>query len=135
MGKCVDDFFEELKARDKKREKMMSNDEYIKWLIDFTKKKYSFTDDDWSHSPGVLKNPDKENVEDLSILFEGIERYAEKNYLYPKNYEFGYSYQVMYNDTGLEVGICAGQGSFCFCRRLPLVNKRKFIDLYEIIFY
>lgn len=123
------DIIEKLTKDREETEEIMSNTAYIEWLIQFTQDKESFYDDDWSYFPEKISESDKENVEKLGLLYKGIYKYAENNYIYPTSY----NYKVKLNDFRFEIGYIAGQGVTYFFRKAPLEDDKEFIDFNDII--
>ena len=108
---------------------------YMDWLNEFTKVYTSFTDEDWLYTPNLISNEDLNNIKKLPLLFEIIERFANKNYIFPDNcYSTSENcYKIKLNDVGYEIGIMHGQGSFVFCNRINQINSSDFIDFYDIM--
>jgi hypothetical protein len=114
---------------------ILSNTKYIDWLENFTKEHKEFTDDEWTYCPEKLSISDLEKVNKLHLLYDGIDEYASKNYLYPTVVDFGAVHKIKLNNTGFEIGVFTGQGSLFFCRRIKISknNKQNFIDFNDII--
>ena len=129
----IKEYCESINKRNEKMKKMMSSTKYIQWLIKFTKDKEGFSDDDWLYFPEKINDTDKENVEMLSLFYKGIEKYAEKNYIYPTPCSFGNYYKVRFNKYGFEIGILIGQGTVFFCNKTPIENENDFIDFFRIM--
>ena len=127
------DTIERLTKKREETEKIMSNTTYIEWLIQFTQDKESFYDDDWSYFPEKISESDKENVEKLRLFYDGINKYAENNYIYPTSYNCGEFHKVKLNDFHFEIGYMAGQGVLFFFRKAPLEDDKEFIDFNDII--
>lgn len=131
--KQVENRNEQEKINNYKKKQMFSNTTYLKWLENFTIEYPSFSDNDWLYFPEKLSKEDKEKVENLYLLYEGIELYAEKNYIYPTKCDFGNYYNIKLDNIGYEIGILSGQGTLFFCKR-TLINKDiKYIDFNDII--
>lgn len=133
MDKWIDEFIAKTKARNEKIETMMSNTNYIEWLNSFTKDKEKFADDDWVYCPEKLDETDREKVSMLSMLYEGIEKYALENYIFPTPCDFGEFYRVKLNDFTFEVGIMVGQGTIFFFNKTSLEDGKDFIDFNDVI--
>lgn len=112
---------------------MFSNTNYIKWLDTFTLEHPNFTDEDWLYFPKKIKEEDYDNVSNLHLLYEGIERYARKNYIYPTKNEFRNIYNLKFENTYFEIGILHGQGTIFFCNKVNTRNNNPFMDFYNII--
>ena len=143
----IDELIRELKKTDtqefmekrvekenKRKEKIInivSSIDYIKWLIDFTKDKEGFTDNDWDYAPIKLSKNDQEKVDDLQLLFEGIYNYAKKNYIYSTPCSLGEYYNIKIGDIGFEIGYITGQGTMFYCKRVDIQDN--FIDFMDIL--
>lgn len=132
MKKIVEEKIEKEKQKKEKIEILMSNTDYIKWLIDFTKDKEVFSDDDWDYSNEKLSDADQEKVNDLSLFFEGIYHYAKKNYIYSSLRSLGEYYRVKIDNQGFEIGYITGQGTIFYCKRISLEEK-DIIDFMDIV--
>ena len=92
----------------KKREimqEMVSSNEYIDWLLEFTEThNNSFYDDDWKYNPEIISDKDKKNIKKLSIFFELVNEYAEQYQCTD-----GYFCKIKYNDEVIHVGVLHGQ--------------------------
>ncbi len=132
MNKHVEEMIEKQKRQKEIMKEMLSNTDYIEWLIDFTKDRESFADSDWDYSSEKLNDIDQNNVNNLSLFFEGVYNYARDNYLYSTMRPFGESFQLKINDIGLEIGYMSGQGTLFYCKRIPLTDD-SFIDINDII--
>ena len=133
MNKLVDEYIAKKKVKSEKIKKMMSNTAYIEWLNQFTQDKYGFSDDDWLYFPEKISESDREKVEQLCLFYEGIDKYAEKNHIYPTPCEFGNFYSVKINDLGFEIGILVGQGTVFFFNKASLEDGKEFIDFNDIM--
>ena len=98
MNKHVEEMIEKQKIQKEIMKEMLSNTDYIEWLIDFTKDRESFADSDWDYSSEKLNDIDQKNVNNLSLFFEGVYNYARDNYLYSTMRPFGESFQLKLND-------------------------------------
>ena len=132
MNKHVEEMIEKQKRQKEIMKEMLSNTDYIEWLIDFTKDRESFADSDWDYSSEKLNDIDQKNVNNLSLFFEGVYNYARDNYLYSTMRPFGESFQLKLNDIGLEIGYMSGQGTLFYCKRIPLTDD-SFIDINDVI--
>ena len=132
MKKIVEDSIFKEKQKNERIKNLMSNTDYIKWLIEFTNNK-GFSDEDWLYSSEKLDDVNQEKVDDLQLFFEGIYQYARKNYIYSKTHPFGEYYQVRIGDIGLEIGYLSGQGAKFYCGRIPLEELENAIDFMDIV--
>ena len=91
----------------KKREimqEMISSNEYIDWLFEYTEThNNSFYDDDYVYGPERISDKDKKNIKKLPIFFELVSEYAEQ---YQCN--DGYFCKIKYNDEVIHVGALHG---------------------------
>ena len=81
----------------------MSNIDYIKWLYQFTQVRDSFSSEDCLYFPDRINESDRKNVDQLDLFYEGISRYANKNYIYPTPCDFGNFYKIKLNDKDLKL--------------------------------
>ena len=128
-------YIQKIDIKENKMKNMLSNTNYIEWLIEFTKKYESFTDNSWLYNPEELSENDFNSVSDLNLLYEIIDHYAEKNYIYPMPCNFGNYYKIKFNNIAFEIGLIAGQGVVNFCNKIELNNdiSLEFIDYNDII--
>lgn len=133
MNKWVEEYIAKEKAKSEKIKRMMSNPTYIEWLNQFTQDKDGFSDDDWLYFPEKISESDREKVEQLCLFYEGINKYAEKNHIYPTPCEFGNFYSVKLNNFGFEIGILVGQGTVFFFNKASLEDDKEFIDFNDIM--
>ena len=131
--KFLMDYFEKLKISDEKRKEIFSNTDYMMWLENFTTYHPSFSDDNWLYFPEKISKEDNEKVNNLSLLYEGIEIYAKKNYIYPTECDFGGYYRIKLDNVGYEIGKLVGQGTLFFCDAKPLNKNLEYIDFYDIM--
>ena len=129
----LDDWFEKMRISDEKRKEMFSNTNYIKWLEGFTTKYESFADDSWLYTPTELSQEENEKVVNLHLLYEGIELYAKKNYIYPTECDFGGYYNIKLDNIGYEIGMLVGQGTVFFCKRTGIDKDLEYIDFNDIM--
>lgn len=127
------DYLKMLKNNDEKSKEIISNTDYLKWLERFTIEHQSFTDDTWLCFPEKISKEDHEMVNSLHLLYEGIDLYAKKNYIYPTECEFGGYYRIKLDNVGYEVGMLVGQGTLFFCNRTPINKDLEYIDFNDII--
>ncbi len=116
-----------------KMQKILSNTDYIKWLDRFTIEHSSFFDKDWLHSPEKISKEDLERVNNLHLMYRGIDTYANKNYIYPTSCNFGNFYNIKLENIGFEIGILGRQGTLFFCNRVSIENQKDFIDFNDIL--
>lgn len=133
IKKWVDNYIEEEKVKNEKINTLMSNTSYLDWLINFTKDKNRFCDNDWLYFPERINDTDKENVGHLSLFYIGIKKYANENYIYPIPCKFGNYYRIRLNEVGFEIGILIGQGTVFFFKKVSIENEQEFIDFNDIM--
>ena len=113
-----EEIIEKEKQKNARIKILMSNLDYINWLIEFTKDKEGFSDNDWIYSSEKLDDFNQEKVYDLQLFFEGIYQYARKNYIYPQASSLGECYQIRIGDVIFEIGYLSGQGTKFYCKRI-----------------
>ena len=123
----------ELMKKQKEVETIISDDTYVNWLNEFMADKERFSDDDWTYNPEEISKEDLEKVGKLYFLFEGIDDYAAENNINAASIYFGVCYNIKYNDFMFKVGICVGQGGFCFCEKIKDDEDVEFIDFNDVI--
>lgn len=114
------------------RDSLRTNDRYINWLENFTIKTGGFDTLALVYNADKYNYRDKENIEDLEILYEAISEFAEQNYIQPFQTEFGNFYSIKHNNSGFYIGIDGGQGVSFYCTRLDGVEENA-LDYYDIV--
>jgi len=130
--KTREEFIKEFIERDRKQKEITSKREYIIWLGEFTKKYPQFADYEFVYDRQKITDSDFNNINNLSLLFEGIRKYANNNYLYARSDEFLMEYKIKYLGTGYKIGLITGQGSYFFCERISNPDDT-FIDFNDIM--
>ena len=125
--KGVQELREKFERREKSKRRIIENDNYILWLIKFTKEHPRFATDDWLYTPSLISKEDNENVTDLGLLFDIIEEYADKNFIPLFPTEWGGYYLIQYNGIGFNIEVASGQGTIFGVERLDEVTPQ-FID-------
>ena len=125
----------EKKERDAKLKSIFSSYDYMNWLNSFTANTKGFSDEDFLYFPEKISKEDLDKVNNLGLFFEGIEKYADKNYIYPTIYEYQSYYSVKdnVNDAYYKIGVIEGQGGSFFCERVEDTSKLDFIDFNDIM--
>ena len=131
--RIVEDIIEKERQRQERIKNLMSNTEYIDWLIEFTNDKEGFSDDEWIYSSEKLDDATEEKVNDLQLFFEGIYEYTKRNYIYSLTRPYGECYKIKLGEIGFEIGYASGQGTYFYCRRTPLEEMENAIDFMDII--
>ena len=85
--------------------------------------------------PEKISKEDLDKVNNLGLFFEGIEKYADKNYIYPTMYEYQSYYGIKdnANEVYYKIGVIEGQGGSFFCERVEPTNDQLFIDFNDIM--
>jgi len=128
-----EEFFRKENEEKNKMENMLSDTDYIKWLEKFTLEHSGFTDEDWLYFPEKITKEDLEKVNDFHLMYNGIEEYACKNYIYPTSSAFGKIYKIKLDNTGFELGKQVGQGTRFFCNIIEIKEEKDFIDFNDVI--
>ena len=125
----------EKKERDAKLKSIFSSYDYMNWLNSFTANNKGFSDEDFLYFPEKISKEDLDKVNNLGLFFEGIEKYADKNYIYPTMYEYQSYYGVKdnVNDAYYKIGVIEGQGGSFFCERVEDTSELDFIDFNDIM--
>lgn len=119
--------------REKDIKELTSNEEYIKWLNEFSKDHKGFMSDDWQFSSDKISKLDQKNVLRTFILFEAIKKYATENFIYPNTYSCGVLYRIKFNNVGYEVGTFEGYETLYYVNRVELEYEKFYIDFKDII--
>lgn len=96
------------------KEKILQNDDYMKWLEKFTNRYPSFYEYDWVLT-GCTKE-DEQNIKQIGFLYEVVEEYAEANYFNATATKQGIYYQIKYNGVSYKVGFTSSSSKF-YCER------------------
>ena len=131
LEKAAKKIMEEEKNREKRIKELITEGEYILWLEKFTIKYTRFSDNDWLYCPEEILEADRARVEELTLFYQGIDEYANKNFIFPSSCDFGNYYCIKFGNIGYEIGIMVGQGTLFFCNRVSVENK-EFIDFTDI---
>ena len=127
-------YLEKLEKGILREKEIISNTDYIVWLEKFTSEHPYFMGGDWLYQSNKISKEDYQHVLELTHLYMGIDKYANKNYLYPTLESYTSCYLIKFNETYFEIGIFYGQGTSAFCNRIKEVEKdEKFIDFNDVI--
>lgn len=129
----IDDWFDRLIKFDETKKQIMTNDEYIKWVISFAEIHGFFSDEDWFDAEDELSDDDAKKLKNLGAFFDLINEYAERNYIFPISTRFNTTYNVKYQNHGLRVGIMFGQGCSCYCEKAEIDDEKEFVDFTDIL--
>lgn len=132
MDKFIADFIQMQKIKEEEMNKILSNYEYINWIINFSKDIDSFTEYNWLYDSLELSEIDKENIKRLGLFYEAIDKYARANFIYPIVTNNESYYQIKIDNYGFEIGIINGQDNIHFCQRAH-IEKNGFIDFKDIL--
>lgn len=94
--KIFDGMVEKMSNDIREKGKVVSNDDYILWLIQFLE------ENNWCNNDEKIEyfSLDKiGNLEKLNYFRDGILDYAKKNYIYPINKDCGWCYYIEYNGS------------------------------------
>ncbi len=107
----------------------------MNWLNRFTADTKGFSDEEYLYFPEKISKDDLDKVNNLGLFFEGIEKYADKNYIYPTMYEYQSFYGVKdnVNEVYYKIGVIEGQGGSFFCERIEYTSEQPFIDFNDIM--
>lgn len=124
------DYVTRQRIKEEKMKVMFSDETYILWLNKFSDKHSKFTDDEWYYYSQELTEKDKNNVANLSLLFEVIDKYASSNYFYPTSDNWGWFYSITYGDIYYNIGVSNLQGTVFYCERINAIdNAINFADI------
>lgn len=122
----------ETKLKTSKISELISNNEYMLWLENFTNNKTVFCDDEWIYFPDKLSKQDNENVDKLNLLYYALERYASDNSINYSGDDYEMYYMIKFNNTGYKIGVSHGQGSRYFCERVGIDDFSKYISFKDL---
>lgn len=117
------DYVTRQRIKEEKMKVMFSDETYILWLNKFSEKHSKFTDDEWYYYSQELTENDKNNVANLFLLFEVIDKYASSNYIYPTSDNWGWFYSITYGDMYYNVGVSNLQGTVFYCERINAIDN------------
>lgn len=112
-------FGEEMKRRDIAKSELISDDEYISWLENFTSIYEKFTDETWLYNPEELLELNYKNVSKMGLFFEALSDYCRKYYI-NMNCDEGPAFEriiIKHKDVGYEFGLIVGQGAIVYVER------------------
>ena len=133
MNQYIQDFVNKQKMQQEEINEMLSNDKYINWLIKFTENINSFSDYTWLYNKEILNESDLNNISKLNLLYEGINTYAENNYIYPIVDKYESFYRIKYQNYGFEISVIYGQETIHSARKVPIDENDYFIDFNDIL--
>jgi len=122
-----------MENREERIKNLIANTDYIEWLNEFTLINGDFYENDWEYSKTKLPKKEMENVRKLGDFYSAINKYAERNYIYPEADKFTRFYRVRYNTNMFNIGGIFGQGVEFFCARQDLDDDTKYLDIEDVI--
>ena len=131
----IEDFFDDYIAKYNNLltsdEKLLFGTKYILWLNNFTKKYNSFSDDQWLFDSDEISDADLNQVQHLGTIYNMIESYANKYYIFPDKNDEGEYYCIKLDDNAYEIGMTSFLDGAYFCNKVPVEDS--YIDLKDII--
>ena len=128
-----DNLVKKINKKEETIKELMSNTDYMEWIISFTRDKSAFSSNDWVHFNHELSEYDKENFNKLCLFYEGLDKYAIENNIMPIISDSGNYYNVEYDNYAFEIGFMAGQGIVFYCGRT--IADKSTIDFNDIVSY
>ena len=126
------ELFNEIMKRRETIKELLSSDEYVNWLNEFTNEIDGFSDCDWNYFPTEISPENLAKVKLLILFFDGISDYADDNGIDIETHSWDAFYNLKYNDFKFRVGVCVGQGGFSFCDRIN-DDRCEFIDFNDVM--
>lgn len=100
-------------------EDMVSSNDYIDWLLEFTITHSNFFhDDDWDYKSDRIGDKDKKNIKKLYVFYELVSEYAEQHQC-----NNGFFCKIKYNDEVINVGFMHGQNVVHYASIEPKVDE------------
>lgn len=112
-------------AKNEKINRILNDEEYINWLANFTLDVPKFYCDSWGCSNQVIHN-----IQDISILYEIIQNFANENYIEPTLTACGNYYSLKHNNAGYNIGVMKGPETIYYCTRVK--NAENYIYFKDI---
>ena len=125
-------YWENMRKRNVDKKELISNNNFILWLEQFTLRYNAFTDDDWLYKPDELSEVDTRNVGKLGLFFEAMSDYCHKYYI---NIDSNEMYEdecinIRHNGIGYQLGLVVGQGAYIYVnRKTPEDNAIEVMDI------
>ena len=132
----MDDIITQFSKKRQRIAVMFSSYDYMNWLEKFVGIHGEFYDDSWLYEPEKISKEDYEKVLDLPLFFEGIEAYAQKNFIYPffdKCSFYNCYYLIRYNRTVYKIAMTCGQGTQFSFQKAENTMSGKIIDFCNVI--
>ncbi len=124
--------FQDLRNRYQKMKKIISNEEYIKWIENFNTIYPNFFNSELLKIPKDMSKQDQEKIKMMNIFYCAVEQYADENNIEPIQIENKSFYLIEYNDKGYEVGIKTGLQTFFYSKKIEIKDKNFFINFDNI---
>lgn len=83
--------------------KMLNSNEYLEWLVNFSKAITSLSDK-YISTLGSYSSIDIDHISRLKYLYEAVRMYADKSYIVPDEYENSYVYYLVYQGLIFRIG-------------------------------
>ena len=110
---------EEITKKREIMEEIISNNDYIDWLLVFAQTHNNlFYDDDSDYLSDRIADKDKKNLKKLSIFFELISEYAEQH-----SCNDGYFCKIKYCDEVINIGVLHGQQVIHYASIAPKTDE------------
>lgn len=114
-------------------QKLISNDEYMRWLEKFTLSYPRFSDDDWLYCPERLTEEDYNKVQELQYFYNGLVNYDNTKVI-PVECEFWNTKVIVkFNSISYEISLMVGQGSVISVKRCEISPDEPFIDFNDCL--
>lgn len=132
----MNSFFENISKNVETQRRLIADTLYMDWLSKFTETYPKFTDDRWLYTKDGISVQDYENVENLTHFFDAIEKFCDANLVKVNGDSRERWYNIKYKELYLAIGVCIGQGAFCFVSRYE--NKEEilaetFVDFEDVL--
>ena len=124
---------EKIRKINEQKKEILSSPDYMLWLQDFIAREGVFCDDDMLYSFIDISDTDKKQIEKLGLLYEIIESYASKNYIYPQVGNTNCYFRLKYEDVGYKIGVIPRQGTTFYCEREDINKEEAYIDFNDIV--
>ena len=126
---------ERKKSKEEKKAELFSSTDYFEWFTEeIVKQGTNYRSGLSSYYVDRLNPNTREMFENTSLLYQGIDEYAKRNYLYPTECDFGTFYRLKYKDAGYIIGFNKGGGpDTFFCYRNELEERLDYIDFVDIV--
>jgi len=118
--------------REKSKETLLSNYDYINWIIDFVKTVKEFDTTGFVKNGKSFQEKDIENMNKLDLFADTIVEYADENNIIENKLDDGFSYYVKFLNEVFEIGFLHGNGVVCYVKLIDqIINSNSSIIDYE----